>query len=70
MKKSALLVGIDNYLLSSERNLGLRGCVNDVRDFATTLILCRFRPDMIRILINEGATNAKIVENLDSIVRN
>jgi hypothetical protein len=41
-----------------------------VRDFATTLILCRFRPDMIRILINERATKAMLLENLDSMVRN
>ncbi|MGC1133482.1 MAG: hypothetical protein WA941_11710 [Nitrososphaeraceae archaeon] len=52
--------------MSSECNIGLSECVNDMRDFVTTLILCRFRPDMI----NERATKAKILENLDSIVRN
>ena len=56
----ALLVGINKY-----PSQPLNGCVNDVEDMAKFLVsACGFAEDDIRLLVDERATTAGIVERL------
>lgn len=58
MTKRALLIGIDRY------NNPLRGCINDVKDIANTLVMSGFDFSKIRILTNERATKQNILNEL------
>jgi len=61
--KYALLVGINKYEQSGN---DLNGCVNDVEAMYKLLITqYGFKPDNIRMLINERATKQAILERLD-----
>ena len=54
----ALLIGINKY-----PNCPLNGCVNDVNDMANFLVQqYKFNPDNIRMLTDERATTAAILE--------
>lgn len=60
MADKALLVGINKY-----RNAPLSGCVNDVHDMAKFLVKrYKFRPDDIRIVVDERATTEGIKKRL------
>ncbi len=59
-QKFALLVGIDRY--KSPRISPLAGCVNDVEDMKALLIgKFEFKPENIKVLINEQATHEGII---------
>jgi len=61
--KKALLVGINKY--KPELNADLRGCVNDVQDMRKILInTYNFKPENIRVVIDERATKANILSRL------
>lgn len=61
--KKALLVGINKY--KPELNADLRGCVNDIENIRDVLIrYYGFNPDNIRVLIDDRATKAAIVERM------
>jgi hypothetical protein len=56
----ALLVGINKY-----PSAPLNGCVNDVTDVAEILVSkLNFKPDDIRMLVDERATTSAIIERL------
>ena len=57
--KRALLVGINDYPNPDDR---LEGCVNDVFRMSATLQQIGFKPEDIRIVLNERATAAAIRE--------
>jgi len=60
--RRALLVGINDYPNPADR---LQGCVNDVFLMSSMLQECGFEPENIRVLLNERATAAGIVERLN-----
>jgi len=61
--KKALLVGINIYAPSLDSNLS--GCVNDVQDIRSVLVdLYKFDPVNIRVVTDERATKANIIERL------
>ncbi len=64
--KKALLVGLNKY-----KNPGsdLRGCVNDVIHAKKTLGRFGFKPDNIRLLLNERATRHGILTRLDWLMQ-
>jgi len=63
--KKALLVGINNYPSPNE----LQGCVNDVTNVRDILIkYFGFESDNIRVLTDERATKANIMERLGWLV--
>ena len=65
--KKALLVGINNY--KPELNANLRGCVNDIENVRDILIrVYGFNPDNIRVLTDDRATKAAILERLTWLV--
>jgi hypothetical protein len=65
-EKYALLVGINKY---AEPGNDLSGCVNDVTDMAELLSTqFGFKPDNIRILTDNRATQANILERLSWLV--
>jgi hypothetical protein len=67
MKKSALLVGINNYLHFESR--GLKGCVNDTEIVAFVLKThFGFRSDEITLLSDHEATRHAIVQELKRIL--
>ena len=61
-RRRALLVGINDYPNPSDR---LEGCVNDVFLMSSLLQESGFDPDDIRVVLNERATAAGIVERLE-----
>lgn len=70
MTRKALLVGINDYAPLGPGGPDLRGCVNDVRDMAHTLLVLGvipFPPSArhVRILTNGAATRANILTHLN-----
>ncbi|MEO6569080.1 MAG: caspase family protein [Opitutaceae bacterium] len=61
-RRRALLVGINDYPNPADR---LEGCVNDVFLMSSLLQESGFEPDDIRVVLNERATAAGIVERLE-----
>lgn len=61
-ERRALLVGIDDYPNEADR---LQGCVNDVFLMSSVLQECGFKPENIRVVLNERATAAAIMERLE-----
>lgn len=67
MAGRALLVGINDYAPAGAGGPDLHGCVNDVRDAATTLVnlgLVAPAPPTLRILTDARATRANITTGL------
>ena len=68
MANKALLVGINDYAPIGAGGPDLRGCVNDVRDMAHTLNalgIVAAEPAAMRILTDERATRAAILEGFE-----
>lgn len=61
--KKALLVGINAYQSSP-----LSGCVNDVENMRNILVGYGFEPDNIRVITDERATKAAIIDRLDWLI--
>jgi len=61
-KRRALLVGINNYPDPANR---LEGCVNDVFLMSSLLQENGFQPEDIRVVLDERATRATILDRLD-----
>ncbi|MBW7675280.1 caspase family protein [Chryseobacterium chendengshani] len=68
--KKALIVGINDYAPIGMGGPDLNGCINDARDMANTLVICGFLPSQIRILTNQNATRANILNYLKTLVNN
>jgi len=66
--KKALIVGINDYAPIGSGGPDLNGCINDARDMANTLVICGFAPAQIRILTNQNATRANILNYLKTLV--
>jgi len=65
--KKALLVGINKY--RPELDANLRGCVNDIENIRHLLITYfGFNPDNIRVIIDERATQASILDRLHWLI--
>lgn len=65
--KKALLVGINIY--KPELNANLRGCVNDVQDMRDVLVnLYKFDPTNIRVVVDDRATKANMIERLQWLI--
>lgn len=60
-RKRALLVGINEYPNPEDR---LAGCVNDVFLMSAVLQECGFSPSQIRVVLDERATAAGILERM------
>jgi metacaspase-1 len=58
----ALLIGINDYPNPEDR---LEGCVNDVFLMSSVLQECKFKPDDIRVVLNERATAEGIRERME-----
>lgn len=72
MANKALLVGINDYAPVGPGGPDLRGCVNDVRDMAHTLNalgIVAAEPTAMRILTDERATRAAILEGFEWLVK-
>jgi len=64
MADKALLVGINRY-----PGCPLAGCINDVQDMANLLVdQYKFRPEDVRLLCDERATTAAILDRLNWLV--
>jgi len=63
-KKKALLVGINDYAPLGAGGPDLKGCVNDIKDIANTLVICGFQPGSIKILTDNRATKANIISSI------
>jgi hypothetical protein len=62
--KKAVLVGINEY-----SSAPLNGCVNDVNDMAEFLVSkCKYSEENIRLLTDDRATKARILERLEWLV--
>lgn len=59
--RKALLVGINDYPSPEQR---LEGCINDVYTMSAVLQECGFKPEEIRLCLNERATKIAIEERL------
>jgi metacaspase-1 len=71
MVKKALLVGINDYAQCGNKRPQLEGCVNDVRDIATTLRdlgIIPSDPSKMHIATNERATRENITAELKWLV--
>lgn len=68
MAKRAVVVGINDYAPIGGGGPDLRGCVNDARDMANTLVICGFPVPNIRILTDRNATKANILNYLRWLV--
>lgn len=66
--KKALIVGINDYAPIGSGGPDLNGCINDARDMANTLVICGFAPAQVRILTNQNATRANILNYLKSLI--
>jgi len=67
MTKKALLVGINDYAPAGAGGPDLRGCVNDVKDFANTMAalgVVPITPAYMRVITNRNATRANILAGL------
>ena len=65
--RRALLVGINQYPDAANR---LEGCVNDVFLMSAVLQECRFTADEIRVVLDDRATAAGIMERLQWLLDN
>lgn len=66
--KKALLVGLNKY---ARPGSDLRGCVNDVKNLHKVLIdVYKFKPDNIRVICDDRATQKNILERLNWLVSN
>jgi len=68
MTSKAFLVGINDYAPCGAGGPDLRGCVNDVKDMANTLVILGFKPRSIRILTDCAATKANILAGLKWLI--
>lgn len=71
MRRKALLVGINDYAPAGAGGPDLRGCVNDVRDMASTLNALGIVPALpgnMRILTDARATRKNIMDGLKWLV--
>lgn len=71
MSKKALLVGINDYAPAGAGGPDLRGCVNDVRDMASTLCSLKLipcEPSSLKILTDSRATRQNILDGLRWLV--
>ena len=66
--KKAIIVGINDYAPIGPGGPDLRGCINDARDMANTLVICGFSPLNIKILTNQHATRANILTYLKTLI--
>lgn len=67
MTSKALLVGINDYAPAGAGGPDLRGCVNDVKDFANTigaLGIVPIHPRTMRVLTDRNATRANILAGI------
>lgn len=72
MVKKALLVGINDYAPIGVGGPDLRGCVNDVKDMATTLrdlAIVPANPAVMHIVTDGRATRATILSELKWLVK-
>lgn len=69
MNAKAFLVGIDDYSLYGQSGPDLRGCVNDVKDMANTLVITGFSPRNIRLATDKAATMNGIMAGLSWLSR-
>ncbi|MBS1806709.1 MAG: caspase family protein [Acidobacteria bacterium] len=68
MNSKALLVGINDYAPAGVGGPDLNGCVNDVRDMATTLSaigVVPIIPSRMQILTDKNATRSRIMTGLN-----
>jgi len=63
--RKAVIVGVNDYAPIGTGGPDLRGCVNDARDMANTLVICGFPPANIRILTNSNAKRQNILNYLN-----
>jgi len=71
MAKKAFLVGVNDYAPVGPGGPDLNGCVNDVKDMATTLTAPGFvpsNPSTLRICTNARATRANIMNGVKWLV--
>lgn len=71
MPNKALLVGINDYAPVGSGGPDLAGCVNDVRDMASTLVslgVVPFSPANLRLLTDRSATRANILSGLQWLI--
>lgn len=66
VRKKALIVGINEY---QNPNNNLSGCVNDAMDMAETLKICGFPRTKIKLLFNEQASKAGILNGLNWLTK-
>jgi metacaspase-1 len=66
-ERRALLVGINAYPNPANR---LEGCVNDVFLMSSVLQECGFRPEEIRVVLDDRATTGNILERLHWLLDN
>jgi len=72
MTRKALLVGINDYAPVGVGGPDLRGCVNDVRDMATTLVslgVVTATPATLLILTDQRATRANILAAFKALIK-
>lgn len=69
MNAKAFLVGIDDYSPYGQSGPDLRGCVNDVKDMANTLVIAGFSPRNIRLATDKAATMNGIMAGLSWLSR-
>ncbi len=65
--RRALLIGINAYPSPASR---LEGCVNDVFLMSSVLQECGFRPEEIRVILDDRATTTNILERLHWLLDN
>jgi len=66
-ERRALLIGINAYPNPANR---LEGCVNDVYLMSSVLQECGFRPEDIRVVLDDRATTANILERFHWLLDN
>ena len=66
-ERRAVLVGINAYPNPANR---LEGCVNDVYLMSSVLQECGFKPEEIRVVLDDRATTANILERLHWLLDN
>ena len=64
-RRRALLVGINEY---PEPDMRLQGCVNDTFLMSSVLQECKFKPEQMRVVLNDRATSSAILERLHWLV--
>lgn len=69
MNAKAFLVGIDDYSPYGQSGPDLRGCVNDVKDMANTLVIAGFSPRNIHLATDKAATMNGIMAGLSWLSR-